>query len=226
MTTTGIADFDPDLVEIIEEAFERCGSEARTGYDFRTARRSLNLLFADWANRGLNMWTIDQGTIPLLQGVDTYDLPPDTVDLLETVVRTGTGSTQTDLAINRISVSTYATLPRKTTQGRPIQLLVRRNIQPQAVLWPVPDQDSKYTLIYWRLRRIQNAGDGGNTTDLPFRFVPCMIAGLAYYLSMKLPGALERNQMLKMQYEEAWQAAADEDREKASVSFVPQIGHI
>jgi hypothetical protein len=226
MTTTGVADFNPDLVEIIEEAFERVGSEARTGYDFRTARRSLNLLFADWANRGLNLWTIEQGSILLEQGVDTYLLPPDTVDLMETVVRTGVGTAQTDLAINRISVSTYATLPSKNTQGRPIQMLVERQINPRVKLWPVPDKDAEYTLVYWRLRRIQNAGDGVNTADIPFRFVPCMIAGLAYYLAMKVPGGLERIQLLQQQYEVAWQNAADEDREKASVSFTPQIGYI
>lgn len=226
MTTTGVADFNPDLVEIIEEAFERVGSEARTGYDFRTARRSLNLLFADWANRGINMWTIEQGSILLEQGVDTYMLPPDTVDLMETVVRTGAGGSQTDLAINRISVSTYATLPSKNTQGRPIQMVVERKIAPQVKVWPVPDQDAFYTLVYWRLRRIQNAGDGVNTTDIPFRFVPCMIAGLAYYLAMKVPGGLERIQLLQQQYETAWQTAADEDREKASVTFTPMIGYI
>ena len=226
MATTGVADFNPDLVEIIEEAFERVGTEARTGYDFRTARRSLNLLFADWANRGINLWTIEQGSILLEQGVDVYPLPLDTVDLMETVIRTGTGNTQTDLAINRITTSTYSALPSKNTQGRPIQLVVERQIEPRVRIWPVPDKDDTYTLVYWRLRRIQNAGDGVHTVDIPFRFVPCMIAGLAYYLAMKLPGGLERIQLLQQQYEVAWQNAADEDREKVAVTFTPHIGYI
>lgn len=226
MTTTGLANFNPDLVEIIEEAYERAGSEARSGYDFRTARRSLNLLFADWANRGINLWTVEQGAIPLVPGTATYTLPPDTVDLMETMVRTGTGVTQADININRISVSTYAALPNKTVTGRPIQIWIDRQTTPRVTVWPVPDNVIPYTLVYWRLRRIQNAGDGVNTVDLPFRFLPCMIAGLAYYLALKVPGGMERLQVLQQQYELAWQAAADEDREKASVSFVPHIGYI
>jgi hypothetical protein len=224
MTTSGTAVFNLDLSELIEEAFERVGSELRTGYDLRTARRSLNLLFADWANRGINMWTIEQGSIPLTPGVATYNLPLETVDLLEHVIRTGAGnpSTQADLTISRISVSTYATLPNKLQQARPIQLYIDRQIQPTVTVWPVPDNSQAYTLVYWRLRRIQDAGDGVNTMDVPFRFVPCMVAGLAYYLAMKIPGGLERLPVLKEQYDEAWYLASTEDREKATERLVPR----
>lgn len=224
MTTSGTATFNLDLSEIVEEAFERCGSELRTGYDLRTARRSLNLLFADWANRGVNMWTFEQGQQVLTPGTATYTLPADTVDLIEHVVRTGAGSssTQQDLTITRISVSTYATLPNKLAQGRPIQIWIERLNTPQFTVWPVPDNSQTYTLVYWRLRRIQDAGNGTNTMDMPFRFIPAMIAGLAYYLSMKLPGAMDRMGVLKQQYDETWQLASDEDREKAAVRFVPR----
>lgn len=224
MATSGTSTFNLDLSELVEEAFERCGGELRTGYDLKTARRSLNLLFADWANRGVNMWTFEQGSIPLVQGTATYSLPVDTVDLLEHVIRTGAGNaaTQADLTITRISISTYATLPNKLTQARPIQILVNRLEAPSVTVWPVPDGSQPYTLVYWRLRRLQDAGTGVNTMDVPFRFIPCMVAGLAYYLSMKLPNALERMPMLKAQYDEAWAAAAEEDREKAAVRFVPR----
>jgi len=228
MTTSGTASFNLDLSEIVEEAYERCGGELRTGYDLRTARRSLNLMFAEWASRGLNMWTFEEGTINLVPGVATYDLPTDTVDLLDHVIRTGAGnvSTQADLTITRISVSTYATLPNKLTQGRPIQVWVERLDTPRVTLWPVPDNSQQYQFVYWRLRRIQDAGDGVNTMDMPFRFVPCMVAGLAYHLAMKVPGGLERMAMLKTQYEEAWAIAATEDREKASDRFVPRRMYI
>lgn len=225
MATSGTATFNLDLSEIIEEAFERCGSELRTGYDLRTARRSLNLLFADWANRGINMWTIEQGSIPLVAGTATYNLPSDTVDLLEHVVRTGAGavSTQADISITRISVSTYATIPNKLTQARPIQVYInRQSPTPTITVWPVPDNVTTYTFIYWRLRRIQDAGEGVNTMDVPFRFIPCMVAGLAYYLAMKIPQAMERLVPLKAQYDEAWTLAAEEDREKAAIRLVPR----
>jgi len=225
MSTSGTATFNLDLSEIVEEAFERCGSELRSGYDLRTARRSLNLLFADWANRGLNMWTFEQGTIPLVYGTATYDLPSDTVDLLEHVIRTGAGnaSTQADLTITRISVSTYATIPNKLQQARPIQILIeRRQETPRVTVWPVPDNVQTYQLVYWRLRRLQNAGDGSNTMDVPFRFIPAMVAGLAYYLAMKVPSGAERLPVLKAQYDEAWAIASEEDREKAAVRFVPR----
>lgn len=224
MTTSGTTTFNLDLVEIVEEAFERCGLEVRSGYDLRTARRSLNLMFADWANRGLNMWTMDQGSIVLTPGVSTFVLPTDTVDLLEHVIRTGTGTNQIDIAMARISQSNYATIPTKTTQGKPIQVLITRTATPTVTVWPVPDTNGPYTLVYWRLRRIQDAGGGANTMDVPFRFLPCMVAGLAYYLCLKLPGAGDRLNVLKAQYDEAWVAASDEDREKASVRLVPRLG--
>jgi hypothetical protein len=228
MATSGTSSFNLDLSEIVEEAFERCGSELRTGYDLKTARRSLNLLFADWANRGVNMWTFEQGTQTLTPGTATYNLPADTVDLLEHVIRTGAGnvSTQADLTITRISVSTYATIPNKLQQGRPIQIWIERLNTPQFTVWPVPDSSQTYQLVYWRLRRIQDAGNGTNTMDMPFRFIPCMVAGLAYYLSMKVPGAEARMPVLKQQYDEAWALASEEDREKAAVRFVPRRAYI
>lgn len=225
MATSGTTAFTLDLSELVEEAFERCGAELRTGYDLKTARRSLNLLFADWANRGINLWTVEQGSIPLVQGTATYNLPSDTVDLMEHVIRTGAGnvSTQADLTITRISVSTYSSIPNKLTQARPIQVYINRQAPtPTVTVWPIPDGSQSYTFVYWRLRRIQDAGDGSNTMDVPFRFIPCMVAGLAYYLSMKLPDALTRLEMLKAQYDEAWDFASTEDREKAAIRFVPR----
>jgi hypothetical protein len=226
MSTSGTATFNLDLLEAVEEAFERCGAELRTGYDIKTARRSINLMFADWSNRGINMWTIEQGSIPLVAGTDTYLLPEDTVDLMEHVIRTGSGVTQSDLSITRISVSTYATIPNKTVTGRPIQVKINRFNTPSVTVWPVPDAVLPYTFVYWRLRRIQDAGNGVNTPDLPFRFLPVFVAGLAYYLSMKLPSGMERMPILKTQYDEAWQFASDEDREKAAVRFVPRRQYI
>jgi hypothetical protein len=225
MAISGTTAFNLDLTEIVEEAFERAGSEMRTGYDLRTARRSLNLLFADWANRGLNMWTFEQGTIPLVPGTATYNLPADTVDLIEHVIRTGAGnaSTQADLTITRISVSTYATIPNKLQQARPIQVWIERRQEiPTITVWPVPDNSQTYTFVYWRLRRIDDAGTGVNTMDVPFRFLPCMVAGLAYYLALKVPNGAERLPVLKQQYDEAWELASTEDREKAAVRFVPR----
>jgi hypothetical protein len=228
MTTSGTTAFNLDLTEIVEEAFERVGSEMRTGYDLRTARRSLNLMFADWANRGINMWTFEQGSIPLVAGTATYNLPADTVDLLEHVIRTGAGSasTQADLTITRISVSTYATIPNKLQQARPIQVWIERLNTPRITVWPVPDNSQPYTFVYWRLKRIQDAGNGVNTMDMPFRFLPCMVAGLAYYLALKVPGGAERLGILKQQYDEAWQLASEEDREKAAIRFVPRRQYI
>lgn len=228
MATSGVSNFNLDLTEIVEEAFERVGGEMRTGYDLRTARRSLNLMFADWANRGINMWTFEQGSIPLVAGTATYDLPADTVDLLEHVIRTGAGSasTQADLTITRISVSTYATIPNKLQQARPIQVWIERLNTPRITVWPVPDDSQPYTFVYWRMKRIQNAGEGVNTMDMPFRFIPCMVAGLAYYLALKVPGGTERLGVLKAQYDEAWDLASSEDREKAAVRFVPRRQYI
>jgi hypothetical protein len=232
MTTSGNTVFNLNLNELIEEAFERCGAELRTGYDFRTARRSLNLLTIEWANRGINLWTIEQGQIAMNQGQIVYDLPVDTIDLLDHVIRTQTGQGQTDINITRISVDTYSTIPNKNAQGRPIQVWINRQsgatepvtgvAYPQINVWPAPEQSNYYTFVYWRLRRMQDAGNGVTTQDIPFRFLPCMVAGLAYHLSKKIPGALERSQMLKMEYEELWQQAADEDREKAALRIAPR----
>jgi hypothetical protein len=238
MTTSGTASFNLDLNDLVEEAFERCGSEMRTGYDLRTARRSLNLLFADWANRGVNLWTIEQGQISLVQGQATYALPVDTVDLLEHVIRTqpGSVSNQADLTITRISVSTYATIPNKLAQGRPIQVWINRQSgattptganPPTINVWPTPDNSQPFTFVYWRMRRIQDAGAGGTATqDIPFRFLPCLTAGLAYYLALKIPEALPRLDVLKAMYDEAWELAAGEDREKAADRLVPRQMYI
>ena len=232
MTTSGTQSFNLDLSNLIEEAFERCGAELRTGYDMRTARRSLNLMTIEWANRGINLWTIEQGSIPMVQGQITYDLPVDTIDLLDSVIRTQSGVEQTDINISRISVSTYATIPNKNAQGRPIQVWIDRQSgatepttginYPTINVWPAPDQSNFYTYVYWRLRRIQDAGNGVNTQDIPFRMLPCMVAGLAYYLAMKIPDALPRLEMLKMAYEEQWLLASSEDREKASLRLAPR----
>ena len=306
-TTSGLSSFNLDLAELVEEAFERVGSELRTGYDMRTARRSLNLLFADWANRGVNMWTFEQDVITLTQGQPTYALPDDTADILEHVIRTqaNSPSNQADLTITRISVSTYATLPNKLTQGRPIQVWIQRLtgqasvlagsvstttsatatsipitslvgvpnagfvrigteligynefsvasgstpayllnctrgqdgttaatlatgaaislVQKQSItVWPTPDGSQTYQFVYWRMRRVQDAGGGVNVMDVPFRFVNCLTAGLAYYLALKVPGGMERLQVLKAQYDEAWMTAADEDQERAAIRLVPR----
>lgn len=300
-TTSGSSAFNLDLSELVEEAFERAGSELRTGYDLRTARRSLNIMFADWANRGINMWTIEQGLIDLVPGQNTYALPTDTVDLIEHVIRTGANvaATQADLTITRISVSTYATLPNKLQQARPIQVWIQRyNGQqsptgltlsgsinssvtqitlnsvvglpaagfvkidneiinygyidgntlyncfrgqanttaashnngtsvywqqlPAITVWPTPDNAQAYQFVYWRLRRTQDAGGGVNVMDVPFRFIPCMAAGLSYYIATKVPGGIERLPILKAQYDEAWELAAQEDHEKAPLRFVPR----
>jgi hypothetical protein len=231
VTTSGTSGFNLDLNDIIEEAFERCGVEVRTGYEHRTARRSLNLLTIEWANRGINLWTIEQGSIPLVQGQIIYTLPVDTIDLLDQVVRTQSGVNQTDINISRISVSTYATIPNKNTQGRPIQVWIDRQsgateptgvAAPEIYVWPTPDQSDFYTFVYWRLRRIQDAGTGTSTQDIPFRMLNCLVAGLAYYLSLKIPDAMGRIEMLKMAYEEQWLLASSEDREKASLRLAPR----
>jgi len=303
--TSGASSFNLDLAELVEEAFERAGGELRTGYDLRTARRSLNIMFADWANRGINLWTIEQGTIDFVQGQNTYPLPNDTIDLLEHVIRTGANiaATQADLTITRISVSTYATIPNKITQARPIQIWIQRyNGQtsptgltldgaitssatqitldsvvglpaagfvkidneiinysyitgntlyncfraqqnttaashadntavyweqvPAVTVWPTPDNAQTYQLVYWRLRRTQDAGGGVNIMDVPFRFLPCMAAGLSYYIAGKIPTGAERLGFLKQQYDEAWELAAYEDHEKAALRLVPRQTYI
>jgi hypothetical protein len=301
MTTTGTTAFNLEFTEIAEEAWERAGREMRSGYDLRTARRSMNLMTIEWQNRGINMWTIDQGTITLTPGVNTYALPLDTIDLLDHVIRTGANasSTQADLTITRISVSTYATIPNKLAQGRPIQVWIQRlsgqvspanatldgsinsttttitlsstaslpsagfirigsediyygwlsgtslggvvrgqngttaashttgaavynpNL-PAFTVWPTPDNSQTYQFVYWRMRRVQDAGNGVETGDMNFRFLPCLVAGLAYHIATKVPELMPRIPMLKEQYDEQFNLAAGEDREKAAVRFVPR----
>jgi len=304
--TTGTTSFNLDLNNLVEDAFERCGQELRTGYDLRTARRSLNLLTIEWANRGINLWTVEPGQITLNQNQIMYALPSDTIDLLDMVTRTGTGQNQQDININRISESTYITIPNKNATGRPIQVWINRQsgqenpttitlnetltatastaANPQTItlsstvglaqfgfikidnetiqyggidgnditgciravnnttlaahaigakisvqnlptvnVWVAPDQSNFYTFVYYRLRRIQDAGNGVSVEDIPFRFIPCMVAGLAAYLAMKLPNVDPmRIQMLRADYEAAFQLAAEEDREKAPVRWVPR----
>jgi hypothetical protein len=304
--TTGTTSFNLDLNNLVEDAFERCGQELRTGYDLRTARRSLNLLTIEWANRGINLWTVEPGQIQLNQNQIMYALPSDTIDLLDMVTRTGTGQNQQDININRISESTYITIPNKNATGRPIQVWINRQsgqenpttitlnetltatastaANPQTItlsstvglaqfgfikidnetiqyggidgnditgciravnnttlathsisakisvqnlptvnVWVAPDQSNFYTFVYYRLRRIQDAGNGVTVEDIPFRFIPCMVAGLAAYLAMKLPNVDPmRIQMLRADYEAAFQLAAEEDREKAPVRWVPR----
>jgi hypothetical protein len=290
-----------EFSEIAEEAWERAGREMRSGYDLRTARRSMNLLTIEFANRGLNMWTIEQGSFNLTPGLNTYPLPTDTIDLLDHVIRTGANSesTQADLNITRISVSTYATIPNKITQARPIQVWIQRlsgetnptgstlngNITasdttitlgsivglaasgyiridsetiyynyidgntinncfraqngttaashttgtavfvqqlPAVTVWPTPDSSVPYQFVYWRMRRIQDAGNGIQTADMNFRFLPCLVAGLAYYIAMKVPELMNRVDMLKAIYDEQFSLAAAEDHEKAAIRYVPR----
>jgi len=301
MTTTGSTLFNMDFTEIAEEAWERAGREMRSGYDLRTARRSMNLMTIEWQNRGINMWTMEQGFINLTPGLATYALPTDTIDLLEQVIRTGqnSSSTQADLTITRISVSTYATIPNKLQQARPIQVWVQRlsgqvnptdavlvgaisstdttltlntvaglagsgflrlNSEdiyygyisgntlggvfrgqnnttaaaqadgtavfvpqlPAVTVWPTPDNSTSYQFVYWRLRRVQDAGAGAETADMNFRFLPCVVAGLAYHIDMKVPELMPRLEMLKAAYNEQFDLAAGEDREKAAIRFVPR----
>ena len=217
MATSGTSTFNLDLIEIIEEAYEQCALELRSGYDLKTARRSLNLLALDWANRGYNLWTVEQGAIALLTGISQYLLPADTIDLLESVIR----KDGIDIAITRVGMATYATIPKKATQGRPVQLWVDRQTTPRIVVWPVPADDT-YSLIYWRMRRIQDSGTSGELTfDIPQRFLPCLIAGLAYKIATKRPEAESRLERLKADYEEAWNIASTEDRERVTMRIVP-----
>jgi len=219
MTTSGSRDFELDVADIIEEAYERCGIEVRPGYDAKTARRSLNLMFADWANRGLNLWTVKQGTITLTKGTAQQTLTSDVVDLLEVVLRRD----GTDFEIQKISRGEYLTLPAKTTEGRPSQVYFDRQIDPVMNIWPTPE-NSTDQLIYYYVQRIEDADTLTNTTDMPFRFYPCMVAGLAYYLSMKR--ALDRTQLLKSVYEEEFQRAADEDEARTPLKLQPSIQYL
>lgn len=232
MTTSGTSAFSPDLTELFEEAYERAGLELRSGYDFRTAQRSFNILTTEWANRGINLWLVEEGSIALTTGVATYNLPVDTIDLLDHVIRQNPGNTTTqiDINISRIAEPTYSTIPNKLTRGRPIQVYINRKsgettptgVQyPTITVWPIPP-DNTYTFVYWRLRRIQDSGTGVNTADIPFRFIPALVSGLAYYIAMKKPEAAQRLPFLAAEYTRQWDLASEEDREKAPVRFVPR----
>jgi hypothetical protein len=221
MTTSGVANFDLQFDDLIAEAYERCGIEVRAGYDMKTALRSLNLIFAEWANRGLNLWTIEQRTVTLVAGTNSYSLPDDTVNALSAVIRTGSGSTQQDITIDRISRAEYLHIPNKNTQSRPAQYYVQRSVPTTLYLYPAPDSTTTYTFVYYAVRRIDNAGTYINTADIVFRFLPALVAALAYYLALKR--APERVQMLKQYYEEEFARAAMEDRDTASVFLIPSF---
>lgn len=221
MATSGTTNFTLNIVEAIEEAYERVGVEARGGYQFRTARRSIDLMMLDWQNRGLNLWTIDSGTIPLVSGTETYSLPADTVDLIETVFRPDTGS---DRILRRLSVSDYSSLPNKSQTGVPNTAYVDRSTTPEVTFWPVPTGSTPGTFVYWRLRRIEDSGTtGSNTMDMPARFLPAFVAGLAYYLAQKVPEAFPRIPTLEAAYEKEWRNASEEDRSRVSFTIMPQL---
>jgi len=219
MATSGSRDFELDVADIIEEAYERCGIEVRTGYDAKTARRSLNLMFAEWANRGLNLWTIQQATLTLTKGQAQETLTPDVVDLLEVVLRRD----GTDFELSRVSRGEYLTIPNKTTESRPSQYYFDRKIDPVINIWATPE-NSTDQIVYYYVRRIEDADTLTNTTDMPFRFYPCMVAGLAYYLAMKR--APDRIQLLKSVYEEEFQRASDEDEDRTPLKLQPSIQYL
>jgi hypothetical protein len=220
MTTSGTTDFNLNIDDLIEEAFERCGMRMTAGYQLSSARRSLNLLFLDWANRGLNLWTIEEASYPLVQGSRELTLAGDTINVLSAVIRLTQQGQQTDITVDRISREDYLELPDKLTQARPAQYYVQRANPTTVFLYPAADQP--YTFVYYRIRRIQDAGAYTNTTDVNFRFLPCLASGLAYMLSLKY--APERTAGLKQFYEEDFQRAALEDRDTASIHLVPDFG--
>jgi len=215
MATSGSTDFELDVADYIEEAFERCGLEVRTGYDLKTARRSLNLMLAEWANRGLNQWTIEQRTFTVTQGDSETNLGTDVIDILSVVVR----RSSTDYALERVSRDEFLNIPNKTTQGRPTQFFLDRQITPNLKIWPAPE-NSTDVIIYDALTRIEDADTQTNTIEVPFRFYPCLTAGLAYYIALKR--APQRIQLLKAVYEEEIERAMIEDRDRASFNVVPQ----
>lgn len=227
MAVSGTSTFNLDIAELCEEAYERAGLEMRSGYDLATARRSLNLMGLEWANRGINLWLVEEGSVTLVTGTATYTLPSDTIDLLEHTLRTDSGETdQTDTALYRMSVSTYSQITNKLTQGKPTQIYINRlRDAPTVTLWPIPSSTYNGDFVrYFRLRRVEDMGaKSSNTSDIPARFLPCMVAGLAYHIAMKRPEAAPRIQMLKSVYDEQFELAAQEDREKASWSFTPQM---
>ena len=221
MATSGTATFNLEISEVIEEAFERCGLQSKTGYDIETARRSLNLLSLEWANRGLNFWCVEQGTASTTASTSTITLPADTIDLIEHWIRDGSGTSQNDLPLSRFSVSQYTTIPNKKTEGRPVNIYIdKQRDAPVAYLWPTPDK--VYTFAYQRIRRIEDTGAVGSTNpDVPARFLPALVSGLAFQLSQKYPESFVRSSELKQEYEYQWDLAQSEDRDRASVHFVP-----
>ena len=219
MTTSSSRDFNLDVAEAIEEAYERCGLEMRTGYDAKTARRSLNIMFSEWANRGLNLWTVEQATQSLTSGTASYQFTADYTDLLEVVIR----RSNTDFSLSRMSRGDYLNLPNKSQSGRPSQYYFDRKITPSLIVWPTPDSSSD-SLVYYYVRRIQDADTLQNTSDIPFRFLPCLVAGLAYYISMKR--APDRIQILKSVYEEEFQRASDEDEDRVPLKLTPDIKYL
>ena len=219
MATSNSRDFELDVSDAIEEAYERCGLEVKTGYDLRTARRSLNIMFSEWANRGLNLWTVEQKTQALTSGTASYTFTADHADLLEVVIR----RSGTDFSLSRMSRGDYLNLPNKDQSGRPSQYYFDRRITPAVILWPTPDS-SLDSLIYYYVRRIQDADTMQNTHDIPFRFLPCLVAGLSYYLSMKK--APDRIQILKSVYEEEFQRASDEDEDRVPLKLTPDIKYL
>ena len=227
MATSGTTTWTPDIAELCEEAYERAGLELRSGYDLKTARRSLNFLLTEWANKGINLWTVKSGTLTLVTGQKTYTtadgLPADAIDYIEHVCRTTSGGQAVDISLNRISVSTYANIPTKDQSGRPYQIYVdRATAAPKITLWPVPDSSNTYTLAYWYLKREDDATNPvSQTIEIPFRFYNALVAGLSYHIALKKPEASDRISMLKDLYDEAFQLAADEDRDRSSVRFVP-----
>ncbi len=227
MASSGVTTFNPEFAEIIDQACSISGFNATTGYEYRSARFATNMLFAEWQNRGLNLWTISSSSTTLTQGTATYNLPADAVDMFEVDIRTDAGNTtlQSDLHMNRISTSVYSSIPNKLTQGRPIQYLVNRLVTPTITLWPVPDGTQTWTMFFYYLRRVQDAGsNAGYTADMPTRFLPALVMGLAYQMALRKPELQERVVPLKAAYEEQFDLAAQEDREKASVMLVPYLG--
>ena len=227
MATSGTYTFNLDLGDIVEEAFERAGLVVRSGYDYRTARRSLDMLMLEWQNRGLNLWTVQEGTTSITSGTSRYALSADILDIIEAFVRTDAGSTtqQVDQPLSRISVSQYAHLSNKLTQAKPLQYWLEKD--PGAIafnLWPVPDDNETYTLVYYYMQRVEDAGAvASNNMDVPSRWLPALVAGLAYHIAIKKPEVSDRATMLKELYEEQWVLAADADREKAALYLAPSV---
>ena len=220
MALSGSTNFEPNVTEFIEEAYERCGAELRTGYDLKTAIRSVNLMLAEWANRGLNQWTIEQATQTVTEGTTDYSLNANIIDILDVVLRRTINQTQTDISMNRVSRSEYINIPNKTTKARPSQFFLDKLATPTLKIWPAPE-NSTDILVFNKIVRMDDADKATNTMDMPFRFFPCFAAGLAYYISLKR--APERTAQLKALYEEEFRRAADQDEDRASFNIKPSI---